>query len=301
MKVLLLFFAIFCSSSVIKEKRGNVPSSIESQAITLERCSAKNLIGKLLNKKYHVKDVIGHGNDSVLYSVLFHGHKYALKCLKANLTESRVAAINEIELIQSLDHPNLLMYIDHFEEFDSIFIVTEFCETDLLEAFKNRVAMDVKQVYTQLLDAVIYQHQNGIYHRDLKPTNILLKSIKEQAVKLGDFGLGTTNPVSGTSFCGTKSYMSPEILYVQSGYSWAKNDCFSLGVILFNLLTKSSPWREPPMEFKIISELIGEFQAKYKFSDELTALFRKIFGYSRNRPSALELKGMFLQLDSFWQ
>ena len=143
--------------------------------------------------------------------------------------------------------------------------------------------MDVKQVFTQLLDAVIYLHKNGSYHRDLKPTNILLNSIKEQTVKAGDFGMGTTNLVSGSSFCGTKSYMSPEILYVQSGYSWAKNDCFSLGI-------KSSPWNEPPMDFKIISKLIGEFQTKYKFSDELTALFRKIFGYSRNRLLGLRTK-----------
>jgi len=99
----------------------------------------------------------------------------------------------------------------------------------------------------QMLKSIEYLHEHGIVHRDLKPENILLKSEDSDVIKLTDFGLSRIldEGVYMKTVCGTPQYVAPEILTKaqKEGYGKAV-DLWSLGVILFVLLSSSMPFEE---------------------------------------------------------
>ncbi|KAI8372849.1 kinase-like domain-containing protein, partial [Radiomyces spectabilis] len=108
----------------------------------------------------------------------------------------------------------------------------------------------IRKVFLQLLDAVSYCHDNHVYHRDLKPENVLVFD-NGHTVKLADFGLATSEPVSNDYGCGSTFYFSPECqgdLASQQthrvGYATGPNDVWSLGIILTNLASGRNPWRQ---------------------------------------------------------
>jgi serine/threonine protein kinase len=114
-------------------------------------------------------------------------------------------------------HPNILRFEKLVCEKHGTFMVIEYRpEGDLFAAItKNHRGIvgnndAIRHIFLQILDAVQYCHQNNIAHRDLKPENIMLTS--KWQVKLADFGLATTNPVSDEFGCGSTFYFSPGIL-----------------------------------------------------------------------------------------
>eukprot|EP00455_Lapot_gusevi_P001367 TRINITY_DN10560_c2_g2_i6.p1 TRINITY_DN10560_c2_g2~~TRINITY_DN10560_c2_g2_i6.p1 ORF type:complete len:182 (+),score=22.87 TRINITY_DN10560_c2_g2_i6:115-660(+) len=96
-----------------------------------------------------------------------------------------------------------------------------------------------------MLDALTYMHSKSIIHRDLKPENVLLQSKSEDVIKLSDFGLSRTLGSSGRAktLCGTPQYLAPEVTHSPSGYT-KQCDMWSLGVILYILLSGSPPFDE---------------------------------------------------------
>jgi serine/threonine protein kinase len=89
-------------------------------------------------------------------------------------------------------------------------------------------------IFAQLLAAMKYLHNRGVYHRDLKMTNVLIDD--KRNIKLIDFGFADNKDQELTSYCGTPSYMAPEIVE-KRGYRGKHVDVWALGVILFKLLT----------------------------------------------------------------
>ncbi|KAF3508176.1 hypothetical protein F2Q69_00001068 [Brassica cretica] len=100
---------------------------------------------------------------------------------------------------------------------------------------------DARKLFQQLIDAVDYCHNRGVYHRDLKPQNLLLDS--KGNLKVSDFGLSAV-PKSGdmlSTACGSPCYIAPELI-MNKGYSGAAVDVWSCGVILFELLAGYPPF-----------------------------------------------------------
>lgn len=125
---------------------------------------------------------------------------------------------------------------------------------------------DVKKIMKQLISAVNYLHQNQIYHRDIKLTNIMYheSSNREYCAKLIDFGLSNHNPALPLySHCGTVPYMAPELVKRQSYYP-GPVDVWALGVVFFELLTGHNPFYgkivsgNRPMEDDEIKRIIGK-------------------------------------------
>ena len=252
-------------------------------------CSEGLLKWKLLNNKYTVEKLIGSGgNSNVFLAAQTKGPNVALKCIIPGF---------ELQALRLLSHKNIIKVVDDFYDpiSDQHYLATELCQLDLHQAiFFESLKYDTFRIFSQILDAVTYLHQNQIYHGDLKPGNILLTSRKDQVVKIADFGAATRSIYFSGIVLTTTEYAAPEIFYPSPRRSRprnAANDVWSLGVILFNLLTRTKPWLKPPTDFSVVDT----FKKKYRFSNELMAIFKKVFTDSNNRVTVQELKDAFLE------
>jgi serine/threonine protein kinase len=163
----------------------------------------------------------------------------------------------EIEIHRSLDHPNIVSVLDVIYESNTagiaafIYIVMEYCQYGDLQKFQNKKPFSHKHIQNymlQLRDALQYLRSKNIVHRDLKPQNILL--ISPIHIKITDFGLArymheTDVDPTGcqdlfSTYCGSPIYMSPELLNHEQYNS--KSDLWSLGIILYELITGTPPF-----------------------------------------------------------
>ena len=152
----------------------------------------------------------------------------------------------ELRVQQSLNHPNIVKILDVVYGDENIYVVMEFCGNgDLFEWAQKGIYSNttlLRKTFYQLISAVYYMHKRNIAHLDLKPENVLLDG--NFNVKLTDFGCCETPiPKNTKEFYGTLYYTAPEILD-GSVQSFDRSDLFSLGVILYALVTGALPWPE---------------------------------------------------------
>jgi serine/threonine protein kinase len=196
---------------------------------------------------------LGQGSFAVvkLATKIATGQKYAIKIYdiqKNSAEELKKNLMNEIHLLLHLDHPNIIKLHDWFEGQWFIYLVLEYVgPVSLMEYLEKQPSSQISEeeaahVFYELAKGIQYLHEQTIFHRDLKLNNILLGSQAE--VKLIDFGfsirLKELKKIS--AFCGTPSYMSPEILSKQP-YLPDKGDSWSFGVCLYRALTGNFPFR----------------------------------------------------------
>ncbi|THH16155.1 hypothetical protein EW146_g4440 [Bondarzewia mesenterica] len=215
---------------------------------------------------------------------------YAVKCtMRAEPgTRHAVTQRNEITLHEKVSkHPNVITLHRVVEEDDFSFIIMDLCPSgDLFEAaVMRRVYANndelLKLAFTQIIDAVEACHGKNVFHRDLKPDNILASSDGSQ-IWLTDFGLSTSKSTSNEFYVGTPSYMSPECLgrvRPRNTYLSRNNDVWALGVILFMMITHHSPWERAHTEDALYQQFLCEdsFLPKYSMSREANDLLLSIF------------------------
>ncbi|RDB29785.1 Negative regulator of sexual conjugation and meiosis [Hypsizygus marmoreus] len=205
-------------------------------------------------------EVLGVGGYGVVYRAVetctSKPQSFAVKCLlhaQAQSSIRRQLHIREIALHQiSSAHPGVITLHRVIEDDNYTYIVMDYApDHDLFTQILNNcryIGNDalIKHVFLQLLDAVEYCHSLGIYHRDLKPENVLCFD-EGLRVAITDFGLATTEKISGELRTGSIYHMSPECQgggFAPNGsYSPMSNDVWSLGIILLNLATGRNPWR----------------------------------------------------------
>lgn len=161
-------------------------------------------------------------------------------------------------------HPNIVNLIHHFETESHLFIVLEYCSNgDLYEAIRlGRGPLEtehVREFMLQLIDAVEHMHSKGVYHRDIKPENIFLT--QEGSMKLGDFGLATTDEWSEESSVGSDRYMAPE-QYV-GGYSPEKADIWAIGICLLNILFARNPFAIPTEDDLLFADFVRDRESLF--------------------------------------
>ena len=157
----------------------------------------------------------------------------------------------EAETAGRLNHPNIVSIYDVGEEHDLAYISMEFLDGhDLMRYTKQDKLLPVKtalQLITLAAEALDYAHKEKVVHRDIKPANIMLIP-KASTIKLTDFGIARITDSSKTKtgmVLGTPSYMSPEQLTGQ--HIDGRSDLFSLGIMLFQLLTGHLPFKGDSM------------------------------------------------------
>ena len=221
---------------------------------------------------YDIKEELGVGSFSVVKLGINKKtkEKVAVKIMNKKMMNSArlESARTEIEIMKICKHPNIIHYIDSYEDSDKIYIFMEYCRGGTFFDYlkKRGFTLDEKRaahLIHKLCMAVYYFHSLGITHRDLKPENILMTSQDDDSdLKILDFGLGKI--IGPNEKCsepyGTIIYCAPEIIL---GYPYTKNvDSWSLGVITYIILYGRLPfWNS---DKKQLSLFITKFNPNYK-------------------------------------
>ena len=222
----------------------------------------------------------------------------------------------EIELHhQASVHPNVVSLVKTMDSPDCTYMVIEYCpEGDLFSNITKRgkyIGNDAlaRRAFLQILKAVEYCHSIGIYHRDLRPENILVTD-QGMTVKLAEFGLATDDHITSDFGCGSTFYMSPGNFFFSpefisfksetnsiillaecqtlspkaySCFASAPNDVWSMGVILVNLTCGRNPWKQASFEDTAFQAYIKDpkfLGSILPLSAELDSILRCIFEYN---------------------
>jgi serine/threonine protein kinase len=216
--------------------------------------------GVLLNGRYQTISPLNHGSFGMVFTGqdLLTNQTVAIKCM-AKSNASAAAACSDFAVDEKSEelalhtrltsHPNIVNFLDSFETEAHLYLVLEFCaQGDLYEAIRHGhgplETEHVRQFMLELVDAVDYIHSKGVYHRDIKPENIFLT--QDGTLKLGDFGLATTDKWSYEMTVGSDRYMAPEQFdSAGAGYSPAAADIWAIGICLLNILFSRNPFTTP--------------------------------------------------------
>lgn len=147
-----------------------------------------------------------------------------------------------------MNHPNIVKIFEAFETENHVYLVMEYVGGGSLHSYlkekphRRLEEEDAKFIFKQILTALHYCHRKSIAHRDIKLENILLDENKQ--VKLIDFGFSTCIPNDKKikMFCGTPSYMAPEIV-AKEEYAGPPADMWASGVLLYALMNGCFPFR----------------------------------------------------------
>ena len=163
----------------------------------------------------------------------------------------------ELTIWPKMKHPNIVRFIELFEDTNRVYMVLEYAERgDVLRYIQKSGAIPVhlaRNWVRQVCDAVRYLHDQDITHRDLKLENLLLDKVFN--VKICDFGFVKDDSMKELSktYCGSKSYASPEILRGEP-YDPKKADIWALGVILYIFVTGKMPFDESKGNHGVLEE-----------------------------------------------
>lgn len=226
----------------------------------------KDLTGESLGG-YELEELIGVGGMGVVYKACRadggHGAPVAVKVLNCDFHWQREEFVSrfkrEAKALARLDHPNIVTILDSGQVGDQYYLVTEYVDgVNLAQYLRTRQSSlrEVVDLLTQVCGAITYAHEHGIVHRDIKPANVVIAG--ERAMVL-DFGLaqitgGSTGLSSLTRTdlaMGTINYLSPE-QRTNAKRVDERSDVFSLGVVLYEMLTGQLPLGgfEPASRFR---------------------------------------------------
>src|SRR6059058_1187563 len=211
------------------------------------------LVDRLLDGRYAVEARLAHGGMSTVYVAtdVRLGRRVAVKVMQPALAEDPefVARFNrEARAAARLSHPDVVAVYDQGADGAHVFLVMEYVAgATLREVLRERGRLSAGEavaVMDHVLAALGAAHAAGLIHRDVKPENVLVTP--DGRVKVADFGLaravaGATLTRDDTTLLGTAAYISPE--QVQDGTANARSDVYAAGVMLFELLTGTAPFK----------------------------------------------------------
>jgi eukaryotic-like serine/threonine-protein kinase len=216
-----------------------------------------SLIDTLFDGRYRIQRKLGAGGMADVYLAEDQelGRRVAIKILNgrhANDDQFIERFRREAKNAAALNHPNIVSIYDRGEAEDTYYIAMEFLDGRTLKELiigRGAAPVNVAVEYArQILSALRFAHRHGIVHRDIKPHNVLVDS--EGRVKVTDFGIaraGTSQMTETGSIVGTAQYLSPE--QARGGEVDPRSDLYSLGVVLYELLTGKTPFDgETPVE-----------------------------------------------------
>lgn len=224
---------------------------------------------------YRLVELIGTGGMGDVYKAVRDDDQYraevAIKVMRADvrnpLAEQRFR--NERQILAQLDHRNIARLFDGGTTARGLpYVVMELVTGLPIDRYADEQGLDVHarvQLFLQVCAAVSFAHQHLVVHRDLKPNNILVTA--DGSVKLLDFGIAKlleTDPVTGATGEETRTqframtleYASPE--QVSGGLVTTVSDVYSLGVVLYRLITGQSPYRAAGGDAARVAEILGD-------------------------------------------
>lgn len=303
------------------EKTSASESKVESAAIQLNK--------KIRVDGYEIQSKIAEGGMSGIYLCKREedGKPAVLKTILTrakNVKKLKAIERSDLEynVISRINHPNIVKLYDHGRVGDFVYTTMEYFDTgDLKQRMEKGITQQQALSYmVQIADGLNAIHGSGIIHRDLKPANIMFR--QDETLAILDFGIAKdiTNKDNLTlpgMRLGTPSYMSPE--QGNGGYKLdARSDLYSLGVMLYEMLTKKRPFRgraadvikahmydpipQLPGEYfevqTILDKLMGKFpHDRFESAYDLTQFIRSNYRYDTTLNFDFDPDGDFLALD----
>jgi serine/threonine protein kinase len=281
--------------------------------------------------KYDIINEVGQGSTGRVFLSHdpYYGRDVAIKLYLIEQEDdnktrvTRKMFFNEAQMMGRLQHPNILPIYDAGEENGSYYVVTEhvhgartlaaYCKPDNLLRID-----DVVEIIFKCAKALNYAHSRGVIHRDIKPSNIMLTL--DNDVRIIDFGIAlvTDSAVSRIEgIAGSPSYMSPE--QVQSAEITQRSDIYSLGAVMYELLTGFRPFRAnnlskllhqiiyataPPihtlradiseeLEAIVTRSLLKDATQRYQNGLELAGALTQVYQTLRNQHERIDMKERF--------
>ena len=231
--------------------------------------------------KYTISAEIGQGGMGVVYRAQdpYIGRTVAIKTIRLDILQQAAGKeealkrfLREAQSVGNLSHPNIVTIYDVGEDEGLIYIAMEYIDGHSLESLlqKNKkFSLDeIMQLFSQIGAALDYAHQKGIVHRDIKPANILID--QNHKASIVDFGIARTTSSTMTQtgmLMGTPRYMSPEQISGKKVDS--RSDIFSLGAILYELLTQCNPFEGESITTVIYKIMHAELRPVSDFNKQL--------------------------------
>ena len=221
--------------------------------------------------KYQIIDVLGKGAMGIVYKAFDPDidREVAIKTIQFDLisedserNELMLRFVREAKAAGKMVHPNIITIFDVGKQEDMTYIVMQYIQgkslKNLIASNKRFSSREIIHLMVQLCDALDYAHRHGIVHRDIKPANIILdKHNKPHVVDFGVARVEMSTMTQAGATIGTPSYMSPE--QVMGKKIDKRSDIFSLGVILYELITGQRPFQGESITtviYKIVNEEI---------------------------------------------
>ena len=218
-------------------------------------------IGKLLDDRYELLEIIGSGGMSVIYKAYCNrlNRMVAIKVLREEYVEDedfRHRFRMESQAIAKLSHQNIVSVYDFSRSGDMEYIVMELIDGITLKQYmEKRGRLDWREslrYITYVMQGLQHAHKHGVVHRDIKPQNIMV--LRDGSLKITDFGIACLLDREGANAeggaMGSVHYISPE--QARGEHVTAKSDIYSAGVLLYEMLTGRLPYvADTPLEVAI--------------------------------------------------
>ncbi len=233
-------------------KSNNTSNSFANSSQVPEGKSTK----KNLFDKYFIGDILGEGANAVVKLLQPIGSSRkelpVTQCLAIKIFKDRKnwpTAKMEARILQGLEHKNIIKFKGLHREEEHVYLILEYFHAKnlayILQKRKEK-SMDeytVKIIVKQVVEALAYCHDRGVYHLDVKPENILVDK-NDWKIKIIDFAFSVKSIDNSRvkRYCGTPSYMCPEVLQKESFHP-DKADVWAVGILAYKLYTGKAPFK----------------------------------------------------------
>ena len=262
-------------------------------------------IGRLLDNRYEILEIIGTGGMAVVYKARCHrlNRLVAIKILKdefARDEEFRRRFHAEGEAVAMLSHPNIVQVYDVSSTEDANFIVMELIDGISLKQYMEKKGVlnwkETLHFAMQIAKGLEHAHSRGIIHRDIKPHNVMV--LKNGSVKVMDFGIARVMSKSNTltkEALGSVHYISPE--QAKGGHTDNRSDLYSLSVVMYEMMAGRPPYDGESPVAVAIQHINGGAALPSSFNPNIPAGLEQII----MKGMALEIKDRYVSATEMLQ
>jgi serine/threonine protein kinase len=220
----------------------------DTKTIKISHANDTTGYGKKTLRDFLLVDNIFNGNDTIVWTALYlSGRNKVILKIKHIDEFNKSFMENEAFIHSEAKHPNIVqLYESFYHDENTLVLVMEYFEAQHIRKWMQKKhgeddGMELfKKVIPKLVEIIRFLHATGIAHRDIKHENILMNT--KGKIMLIDFGASTCSNSNSSTVCGTQGYMAPEVCICQ-GYDPFKADIWSIGIVAFEILTRSY-WRK---------------------------------------------------------